>query len=89
MKVEKALEELNIEMDIFLKGTNAKGIEKELASHDEEFKTVYTANMMAIKALEIIGDLEKVLPTIRTTQFEAYAYHKILELKEVENEIDN
>ena len=39
---------------------------------------------MAIKALEIIGDLEKALPTICTTQFEAYAYYKVLELDEVE-----
>jgi len=38
----------------------------------------------AIKALEIIGDLEKALPTICTTQFEAYAYHKVLELEEAE-----
>lgn len=38
----------------------------------------------AIKALEIIRDLEKALPTICATQFEVYAYYKVLELDEAE-----
>lgn len=88
MKVEEAINELKYEWDYMLEGTDLKGREKEEAERNEDFRKVYQANMMAIKALEIIRDL-KNLPITCTTQFKAYTYHKILELEEVENEIND
>lgn len=65
-----------------------KELEYEYNHLAEEYEFTETcvetqAFKMAIKALEIIGDLEKALPKICTTQFEAYVYHKVLELDEV------
>lgn len=85
MSREEAIEELKYEWDYLLEGTGLKGREKEEAERNEDFRKVYQANMMAIRALEIIGDLENALPKICTTEFEAYVYHKILTLDEGDN----
>ena len=45
-------------------------------------KDLMEAYKLAIRALKVIDSIEKALPKICTTEFEAYVYHKILTIEE-------
>lgn len=45
-------------------------------------KDLMEAYEMAIRALTAIDSIDKALPKICTTEFEAYVYHKILTIDE-------
>ena len=45
-------------------------------------KDLMKAYKIAIKALKVIDSIDKALPKICTTEFEAYVYHKILTIEE-------
>lgn len=45
-------------------------------------KDLIESYKIAIKALKVIDSIEKALPKICTTEFEAYVYHKILTIEE-------
>ena len=81
MTREEAIKELKEEFEIFKNSVDPVDWENP----NEELRKIIEANTMAIKALEIIGKLEKALPTVCTTTFEIYAYHKVLELEEVKD----
>ena len=67
MTYKEAYEEIKSEFDEFLTGchlTSKEQIQAEISKNDD-FRVVYEANMLALKALEI---LEKIFTTESITQ---------------------
>ena len=52
MTNEEAIKELIEEWEIFIDGCGLRGIEEKEAKHNSEFKKIYEAHRMSIKALE-------------------------------------